>query len=936
MSKTGQAEDSLLLHIDPMVPTNKSFAIGKGVLDLLSFTHDSNLLESLGGVSGLLQKLDTDAVRGISSESIGDRKMWFGSPHEDTVKYISTNQYISKIMFLSENLFWGQLSLMMIVQGAIMNEFPSYFWIFGTITMVLYLFVALYNAMLYLLGQIAISKTIRGYDVGQRFVIRDGQELSIGGHELLVGDVIVVKKSDYIFHDCLIIEGDVVVRHDSEDDVPSTTRTVFAKRGSIIADGSGKLLLYHLRDGDRRARKKRALMKIAEKFSFTAAFSHFDSVIRKVGLGAAVIAMTALLVQWLVNIADSYDESDWSEIAEIFVLACLVYASGLPLLFGMISRWSTSISLNELLKGLVLVRDLLFVEKAVSVTAVMFGDSLVESQTRTVSMMTYGAELCEWPVSKSAFSPLFYQKLLESFSACRIPRSTVCEQWDSQLKSSQIANSLSLLLKQWGVDFQSIKPLGHVIQEATFNREKEIDTIILEDHGCPNREYAAGNVDNLLELSTTCVNQQGDVVTMTQSARQSLKEHADSCRSRGYSIYGFAFRSITSEKTTSEADLEGYTFVSMIATGYMLQTGLKDSIELAHSMGISLFYASKSSVSATRRRVLEINPAGDRYDVVSFRDANPQSFEFHEKKKPVFTAFGNASALDRVSIVDELLVGGHLVAYVGDQNEDSVCMERAFTSLCAGLVATEVARRCSDAIVMNDSLKCVLLSIRACRVAREKLEAFSVQQLTANIVAIVITFISGIVWRTALSAVQIMWTHQVLMCGVAMVHVIPTRFGSKQGFRKPHTYFVENYSGTEMARKIIRCALSQVVLLVLLLLGACDALYEGNDSDCGDFGRTTPHYTMVFNTFALIQILRALWICLKRRGRHFFKPPFNLNSMLVIGILLASQYIIVTYGGDFFATASLNTKEWIISIIFAILALAFEAMLDIIVGMSQT
>lgn len=175
-------------------------------------------------------------------------------------------------------------------------------------------------------------------------------------------------------------------------------------------------------------------------------------------------------------------------------------------------------------------------------------------------------------------------------------------------------------------------------------------------------------------------------------------------------------------------------------------------------------------------------------------------------------------------------------------------------------------------------------------------------QLTVNVVALTITFLSAIVgYKPPLNAVMMLWVNLIMdtMGALALGTEPPT---AELLDRRPYRRDASLIS-RPMWRNILVQSTYQLALLVMLLNKG--PIWFG----CED--GSTHHFTIIFNAFVFCQVFNEFNA--REIGDRF--DPFRAMSgspmfLMVIFFTIVAQYLIVEYGGDFTQTYPLSWDEW--------------------------
>lgn len=245
---------------------------------------------------------------------------------------------------------------------------------------------------------------------------------------------------------------------------------------------------------------------------------------------------------------------------------------------------------------------------------------------------------------------------------------------------------------------------------------------------------------------------------------------------------------------------------------------------------------------------------------------------------------------------------GEVVGVTGDGTNDGPALKAADVGLSMGLSGTDVAKRASDIIIMDDRFSSIVKAVLWGRSVFDNIRKFLQFQLTVNVVALTITFLSALVgYNPPLNAVMMLWVNLIMdTMGALALGTEPPTLDLLD--RRPYKRDASLIS-RPMWRNIFIQATYQLSLLVFLL-NKGPQLYHCEDG-------STHHFTIIFNAFVFCQVFNEFNA---REIGDVFDPFTNLGKsrmfLLVIVFTVLAQWLIVEYGGDFTQTTPLTFSEW--------------------------
>jgi magnesium-transporting ATPase (P-type) len=208
------------------------------------------------------------------------------------------------------------------------------------------------------------------------------------------------------------------------------------------------------------------------------------------------------------------------------------------------------------------------------------------------------------------------------------------------------------------------------------------------------------------------------------------------------------------------------------------------------------------------------------------------------------------------------------------------------------------------------------------RAVFDNIRKFLQFQLTVNIVALTLTFISALTGKDPpLNAVMMLWVNLIMdtMGALALATEPPS---PQLLFRRPYKRDASLIS-YPMIRNILFQSVFQLLILSYLLIFAPDHFHVTAES--------IQHQTIVFNTFVFCQLFNEMNARSIGSDLDIFDNLLKNQWFMSIIIFTAiGQYYIVEYGGDFVRTTSLTNEMWLRCISLAALSLPLGGLMRLV------
>ncbi|KAK1753752.1 hypothetical protein QBC47DRAFT_387062 [Echria macrotheca] len=302
-----------------------------------------------------------------------------------------------------------------------------------------------------------------------------------------------------------------------------------------------------------------------------------------------------------------------------------------------------------------------------------------------------------------------------------------------------------------------------------------------------------------------------------------------------------------------------------------------------------------------------------------------KSEEELKKLVPQLQVLARSSPEDKRILVKTLKDLGETVAVTGDGTNDAPALKMADIGFAMGIAGTEVAKEAAAIILMDDNFASIVKGISWGRAVNDAVRKFLQFQLTVNITAVVLTFVSAVASseeESVLNAVQLLWVNLIMDTFAALALATDPPSHSILD-RKPDRKSASLIT-TRMYKMIFGQAICQLAISLCLHFGGSSLLgYDmSNQSDIDH------HKTLVFNTFVWLQIFNELNNRrLDNKLNVFEGITKNWFFLVINAIMIGGQVLIIFVGGQAFKIVPLNGKEWGMSIGLGAISLPWGAII---------
>ncbi|KAF5982581.1 Ca2+-transporting ATPase [Fusarium coicis] len=469
---------------------------------------------------------------------------------------------------------------------------------------------------------------------------------------------------------------------------------------------------------------------------------------------------------------------------------------------------------------------------------------------------------------------------------------------------------------------QEIRSSANIVQTVPFDSKNKYSAVIVKLPNGKYRAYAKGVSEILLEQCTKCLGNVSEGGTMsvplTEADRDMIGMIISSYAGQTLQTIGLSYRDFeswppegaVSPENPLNADFnavyQGMTLIGIYGIKDPLRPTVISALEDCRRAGVFVRMVTGDNIQtasaiASECGIFRPHEGGIAMEGPEFRRLPPEELK---QKVRYLQVLARSSPEDKRILVRTLKDLGETVAVTGDGTNDAPALKMADIGFSMGIAGTEVAKEASSIILLDDNFASIVKGLIWGRAVNDSVKKFLQFQLTVNITAVVLTFVSAVAsskQESVLNAVQLLWANLIMdtFAALALATDPPTRSVLD---RKPDRKSAPLIT-LRMAKMIIGQAICQLTITFVLNFGGKALLGWYGDSE-----RDTKQLkTLVFNTFVCNRRLDNKLNVLEGLHRNVFFIIINL-------IMIGGQVLIIFVGSDAFEIVRLNGKEWGLSI----------------------
>ena len=777
-------------------------------------------------------------------------------------------------------------------------------------------------------------------------ILRDGQLHEMHVSEVVVGDIIYLQAGDKLPADGEIVEGEVMVDQaalngETEEakkcpnpggeayEIKDLLNTHYAYRGTVTVSGEAYMevkvvgdktlfgeLALEVQEDSRETPLQVKLGKLAKQISM---FGY-------IGAAAIIVAVICINVFGLNGKVFVHSWDSWLKLiieavtVAVTIIVCAV-PEGLPMLTSILMSFQSI----RMIKDNVLVRKINGLETAGSLS-LLFTDktgTITEGRLSVVELATGNqrifTKLDELPASMRT----------DVITGIGLNNSAMVSGNEIIGGNSTDRAMMAFLLGE-GVTAQMNK--DDVIAFNPFNSTKKMSDVTVTVNG-QSMTYVKGAPERIIERCDYYVDETGAVKPLSHDVQSALLTYMDAQAGRSMRLLGVA-------KTAGDPDGRDLTLVCVLSIRDNVRKEVIPAIAEVQGAGIQVVMVTgdrkETAVAIARESGLLKEPS----DVAMTSQEMAEKTDDELKKiLPNLRVVARALPTDKsrlVRIAQELNL---VVGMTGDGVNDSPALKKADVGFAMGS-GTEVAKEAGDITILDDNFTSIDKAILYGRTMFKSIRKFLIFQLTVNVAAVLTCFLAPFFGEN-----EILTVVQLLLINLAMDTLAAIAFGSEPTLKE----YMKEKPVPRDASIVSKKMLFQIILSALYITAAClcirfaEPVWNLIGANVTGFDWTIisekigkSNMQMYLNSAVFATFMMAITFNgFNARTEHlnvFEKIGRNKMFLLIMGIILAAQFVFVTIGGDVLGTRALTPTTWLVCAVIALLVIVVGTVAKVLSG----
>ena len=756
-------------------------------------------------------------------------------------------------------------------------------------------------------------------------VVREGHVTEIPRRDVVVGDIVVLETGDEIPADGQLVEAvDMETDESALTGEPMARKRVIADgdvrdaeatypedmmlRSTMVMGGTGRMRVTAVGDATeigRVASKSTELTGV--KTPLNRQLDRLAAMISKVGTGVAVTAFVVFLGHDILTQplwqTDNYVEMA-STVLRYFMMAVTLIVMAVPEGLPMAVTLALALNMRRMLKTNNLVRKLHACETMGAVTVICTD----KTGTLTQNRMTVREIVCPLyasPEENQDGSQRETQSLpLGGVGGGRrkpwllglhFALNTTAElDGDSGIGNPTEVALLRYLATQ-GEDYAAMRRAATVVERIPFSTERKYMATL-----CDTADGRMLFVKGAPEIVMARCD-------MADEERRRMESVLAGWQSQAMRTLAFACR------PADTADVAHLMLQAVAAISDPLRPEVAAAVSSCRDAGIDVKIVTGDTTATAMEIARQIGVVtGDTDDNIKGEENMDNAVSI---TGPEFAALSDEEALQRAAglkvmsrarptdkqrLVSLLQQRGEVVAVTGDGTNDAPALNHAHVGLSLGS-GTSVAKNASDMTLMDDSFDSIVRAVRWGRSLYRNIQRFIFFQLIVNVTALLLVLGGSFIGtELPLTITQMLWVNLIMdtFAAMALASLPPEDDVMSERPRPRDAFIITQPAGRAIAA--VGLAFFAVMLAMLYYFEHVA-------------GVSPEELTIFFTVFVMLQwwnLFNAKALGTSRSALSGLTSDRGLVS--VLAVILAGQWLIVTFGGDMFRTVPLPAATWLL------------------------
>ena len=834
----------------------------------------------------VIRELKTDKKEGLNYEEVKIRQVKYGKNKlKDKPKESILTKFIKQ---------FNDFMIIILIIASIVSAGISFFQHENDyIDSVIIIAIVVLNAIMGVIQEEKAQKAIEALNKmtpPKAKVVRENKISEINAEELVPGDLIILEVGSYVPADCRLIESHNLKIEEStltgETEPVLKDSDMICKRNislgdklnmgfmaSIVVNGTGKAIVTNIGMGTNVG--KIANMIIENESPETP----IQKKLGQVGKTLGIVCLAICLFIFVIGIIKNIDP------IEMFMTSVGLAVAAIPEGLPAIVTIMLSIGVTKMAKKNSIIRKLPAVET--------LGSSSVICSDKTGTL------------TKNEMTVVEVNSRNQDFA---LELATMCTDADLKYENGKYeifgeATEKAILnagMKDGKNKIELYQKMPRV-NEIPFSSERKMMTTI-HRNGDKYRIITKGAPDILIDRCTKEINS-------SSIGKANIKSNNLQMAKKALRVLAVAYKDIDRlpSKIDSTSIEEDLIFVGLIGMIDPPRDNVKEAIRTCKHAGIKTVMITGDHIETAKAIAKDLGILMPKDLTITGQELNNMAQEELERKIKDCSVFARVTPEHKVRIVKAWQKTGAVVAMTGDGVNDSPALKKADIGIAMGKNGTDVAKNAADMILADDNFVTIVEAVKQGRNIYDNIRK-AIHFLIATNIGEIVVILLGIIlgFKSPLLAIQLLWVNLVTDSLPAIaIGLEPPEENIMR--RRPVNSEKSIFSDGLWGKIIVEGLMIGILTLV--------AFSIGNKYYNLETGRT-----MAFISIGLLELVHSFNIKSEKSilKTNIFENKFLILSF-ILGVFVQTIVVIIPTLASIFDLVSLNSTQWIITILISIL-----------------
>lgn len=813
-------------------------------------------MDYLGQKNEIVKKLDSDSLRGLSSDLAAKRLEENGPNKIESKKKKSLGKKIAEQII--------DPMVILLIVASIVSAFTG-----DKIECAIIIAIVIINAIMSIIQEGRAEDSVEALQKmssPEASVIRDGKKIKVKAEELVVGDIVVIETGDIVPADMRLLESSnlqidessltgesVAAEKNSEviydSEVGIGDRENFAFSSTIVTYGHGKGIVTQTGSDSEMGKIASSLHQVEDKDT------PLQKQLNKLSKLLAILVVVVCIIVFIVG----YFRTGDSLLDNLMVAVSLAVAA-IPEGLTAVVTIVLSIGMNRMAERKAIVKSLVSVETLGATTAICSDKTGTLTQNEMTITKIWTNEK-EYEVEGSGYEPKGQIKLddekIEDEENIKLLMtiSTLCNDADLTREGDQYKiigdpteGAMLTFSEKWGIVQEDLEEKHPRIEEIPFDSDRKMMTTFhnIEEN---YKSMTKGAPDIIISNSSKIL-LNGEIVDFTEDLKKKAMDENKNLAKQALRVMAYAFRefdSIKNEELTSENIEREMVFVGLTGMIDPPRPEAKKAVSECRSSGIDVIMITGDYLETAFAIARDLGIADSKDQAIEGKELNNMTDVEIRKIAKEKRVFARVSPQNKVQLVNALQENGEIVAMTGDGVNDAPAIKNADIGISMGITGTDVAKDTANMILVDDNFATIVNAVEEGRIIFANIRKFVSFLLSCNIAEVLIVFLSILFGLPSpLTPIQLLWLNLVTDAFPALA--LGVEPGEKDIMERQPRDPKESIISGDLKNSLIVQSLAITFSVLMSYIIGLKLIFPGNIEGA---------HTMVFATLITSELLRA-------------------------------------------------------------------------------